>query len=135
MARLTCSNYEQLGLDFRLYSAEVLFNCGLTKIYLGQTAAGMQDLREASTQKQVGEHAVIDDAVRDLGKDYNVFSVPVGNPCTTLSSRLMTGGSTIQAVSCQIEEPSSKGLHGKSSVYRLLNTQLMLGPRRCIRCQ
>ncbi|WVQ99741.1 hypothetical protein IAU59_006883 [Kwoniella sp. CBS 9459] len=71
-------NYEQLGLDFRLYSAEVLFNCGLSKIYMGQTEAGMADLREASTQKVIDEHKVIDDAIRDQGKDYNVFSVPVG---------------------------------------------------------
>jgi hypothetical protein len=28
-------NYEQLGLQFRLYSAEVLFNKGLCHIYLG----------------------------------------------------------------------------------------------------
>ena len=72
------SNYEQLGLQFKLFSAEVLFNCGLTKIYLGQVAEGMADLREAQAQKQSPEHAVIDDAVRDQGKDYNVFSVPVG---------------------------------------------------------
>lgn len=28
-------NYEQLGLQFRLYSAEVLFNKGLCQIYMG----------------------------------------------------------------------------------------------------
>lgn len=28
-------NYEQLGLQFRLYSAEVMFNKGLCLIYLG----------------------------------------------------------------------------------------------------
>jgi len=71
------SNYEQLGLDFRLYSAEVLFNCGLTKVYLGHMAAGMADMRQAQTQKQVAEHGVIDDAIRDQGRDYTVFSVPV----------------------------------------------------------
>ncbi|OCF43032.1 hypothetical protein I317_03125 [Kwoniella heveanensis CBS 569] len=71
-------NYEQLGLDFRLYSAEVLFNCGLSKIYIGQTESGMTDLREASSQKVIDEHKVIDDAIRDQGRDYNVFSVPVG---------------------------------------------------------
>ncbi|WVW84321.1 hypothetical protein I302_106355 [Kwoniella bestiolae CBS 10118] len=71
-------NYEQLGLDFRLYSCEVLFNCGLSKIYLGQTDSGLSDLREAQTQKMIMEHDVIDDAIRDAGRDYNVFSVPVG---------------------------------------------------------
>src|SRR5690349_1219522 len=29
------SNYDQLGLSFQLHSAEILFNCGLAKIYLG----------------------------------------------------------------------------------------------------
>lgn len=28
-------NYEQLGLKFKLFSAEVLFNRGLTQIYMG----------------------------------------------------------------------------------------------------
>jgi len=77
--RLNYSNYEQLGLDFRLFSAEVLFNFGLTKIYLGQIEAGMADLREAALQKQTPDHAVIDDAIRDKGIDYNVFSVPVSS--------------------------------------------------------
>ncbi|KAK4687459.1 hypothetical protein P7C73_g2653, partial [Tremellales sp. Uapishka_1] len=71
-------NYEQLGLSFRLYSAEILFNVGLTKIYMGQMDAGLQDLREAQGQKQTPDHGVIDDAIRDQGRDYNVFSVPVG---------------------------------------------------------
>lgn len=72
------SNYEQLGLSFQLHSAEILFNCGLAKIYLGQVDAGIGDLREAAGQKALPEHAVIDDAIRDRGADYNVFSVPVG---------------------------------------------------------
>ncbi|WVQ67470.1 uncharacterized protein L199_005670 [Kwoniella botswanensis] len=71
-------NYEQLGLDFRLYSCEVLFNCGLSKIYLGQMESGLSDLRNAQSQKMIKEHDVIDDAIRDGGRDYNVFSVPVG---------------------------------------------------------
>lgn len=45
---------------------------------MGQVESGLQDFREASTQKQAPEHAVIDDAIREQGKDYNVFSVPVG---------------------------------------------------------
>jgi hypothetical protein len=71
------SNYEQLGLSFQLHSAEILFNCGLAKIYLGQGDAGLADLREAAGQKVLREHGVIDDAIRDRGADYNVFSVPV----------------------------------------------------------
>ncbi|ORY26341.1 hypothetical protein BCR39DRAFT_484589 [Naematelia encephala] len=71
-------NYEQLGLDFRLYAAEILFNCGLAKLYLGQIDTGLRDLGEAQAQKVIPEHDVIDDAIRDRGVDYTVFSVPVG---------------------------------------------------------
>ncbi|WVF71121.1 hypothetical protein IAT40_005918 [Kwoniella sp. CBS 6097] len=97
-------NYEQLGLDFRLYSAEVLFNCGLSKIYMGQTDSGMADLREASSQKMIDEHEVIDDAIRDQGRDYNVFSVPVGalfkpsaNKLKNLASRDYMGKAVLVA--------------------------------------
>jgi neutrophil factor 2 len=39
--------------------------------------SGLADLKDASQQKQVEEHGVIDDAIRDGGREYNVFSVPV----------------------------------------------------------
>ncbi|KAF8331368.1 uncharacterized protein EI90DRAFT_3145613 [Cantharellus anzutake] len=71
-------NYEQLGLKFKLFSAEVIFNLGLCKIYLGQQVEGMSDLQRASLEKAIPEHSVIDDAVRDKGADYTVFSIPVG---------------------------------------------------------
>jgi neutrophil factor 2 len=70
-------NYTQLGLAFTIHSAEVLFNIGLTKIYLGQTAPGMIDLRKAQEEKMMPEHSFIDDAVRDRGRGCNVFTVPV----------------------------------------------------------
>lgn len=38
----------------------------------------MADLLEAQKEKQVQEHQVIDDAIRDTGRDYTVFSIPVG---------------------------------------------------------
>lgn len=71
-------NYEQLGLKFKLYSAEVLFNKGLSQIYLGRYDAGMADLAEASADKVIAEHAVIDEAIQDRGEGYTVFSIPVG---------------------------------------------------------
>lgn len=71
-------NYEQLGLKFRLYSAEVLFNKGLCLIYMGRVDNGMQDMREAQTAKATEEHSVIDDAIQDRGEGYTVFSIPVG---------------------------------------------------------
>lgn len=74
-AHLFRSNYEQLGLKFKLYSAEVLFNKGLAQIYLGNYDAGMADLEEASADKVTIEHGVIDEAIQDRGQGYTVFSI------------------------------------------------------------
>jgi neutrophil factor 2 len=74
---LTGRNYTQLGLAHTIHSAEILYNLGLTKIYLGQIAAGMIDLRKAQEEKSEPDHEVIGDCIRDHGRGYNVFSVPV----------------------------------------------------------
>ena len=71
-------NYEQLGLKFKLYSCEVLFNRGLCYIYLQQKEAGMQDLRFAAREKRVPDHDVIDEAIKEQAEGYTVFSIPVG---------------------------------------------------------
>jgi hypothetical protein len=72
---LPYSNYEQLGLKFRLFSAEVLYNKGLSLIYMGNVQDGLQDLQEASNDKAIDDHKVIDEAIRDRGEGYMVFSV------------------------------------------------------------
>ncbi|KAG7290219.1 hypothetical protein NEMBOFW57_000217 [Staphylotrichum longicolle] len=74
----TLIDYSQLGLLFKLYSCEVLFNRGLCYIYLEQMEAGLQDLQYAVKEKVVEDHNVIDDAIRDEAKGYTVFSIPVG---------------------------------------------------------
>ncbi|KAK4570443.1 hypothetical protein LTR86_002523 [Recurvomyces mirabilis] len=71
-------DYEQLGLKFKLYSCEVLFNRGLCYIYLQQKDAGMQDLTFAAREKVVPDHDVIDEAIREQAEGYTVFSIPVG---------------------------------------------------------
>lgn len=58
-------DYAQLGLLFKLYSCEVLFNRGLCYIYLQQTEAGMQDLAYAAKEKVVEDHNVIDEAIKE----------------------------------------------------------------------
>lgn len=58
-------NYEQLGLNFTLFSCEIMFNRGLCYIYLQQTTPGMQDLKYASKEKKKLAHDVIDDAIKD----------------------------------------------------------------------
>jgi len=74
----TMIDYAQLGLLFKLYSCEVLFNRGLCYIYLQQKDAGMQDLTYAVKEKVVEDHNVIDEAIRDEAEGYTVFSIPVG---------------------------------------------------------
>lgn len=71
-------NYEQIGLKFRLYTAEILFNRGLCLLNLGRSEDGMQDLLAAQKEKCTPEHEVIDDAIREQGDGYTVFSIPVG---------------------------------------------------------
>ncbi|KAH9809928.1 hypothetical protein DFH28DRAFT_903815 [Melampsora americana] len=71
-------DYDQLGLKFRLYSCEVLFNKGLSTIYMGNDEEGLADMQEALREKQTAEHGVIDEAIADRGDGYTVFSIPVG---------------------------------------------------------
>nr|POF04242.1 neutrophil cytosol factor 2 [Quercus suber] len=71
-------DYGQLGLKFKLYSCEVLFNRGLCYVYLQQKDAGMQDMMFAAREKAVPDHDVIDEAIREQAEGYTVFSIPVG---------------------------------------------------------
>ncbi|KAG9287906.1 hypothetical protein G9A89_017501 [Geosiphon pyriformis] len=71
-------DYGQLGLKFRLYSCEVLFNRGLCYLYLGQTEKGMNDLAASLKEKQTEEHEVINEAIGIQGQGFTVFSIPVG---------------------------------------------------------
>ena len=61
----TSINYEQLGLKFKLFSCEVLFNRGLCYIYLQQTQVGLNDLSFAVKEKVTPDHDVIDEAIRE----------------------------------------------------------------------
>ncbi len=72
-------DYDQLGLKFKLWSAEVLFNRGLSQIYDGNLSMGMRDLDAAQKEKAADDHAVIDDAIADEGRDYTVFSIVRNN--------------------------------------------------------
>ncbi|KAK4516063.1 uncharacterized protein ATC70_011024 [Mucor velutinosus] len=71
-------NYQQLGLQFRLYSCEVLFNRGICQLYLGKIDSGLTDLYHAQKAKETEEHNIIDQAVRNRGKGYSVYSIPPG---------------------------------------------------------
>ena len=68
-------NYEQLGLKFRLFSAEVLFNKGLSLVYMKRLEEGLVDMEEARREKITDDHNVIDDAIRERAEGYTVFSI------------------------------------------------------------
>ena len=81
-------NYEQIGLKFRLFSAEVLFNKGLAQIYMGRAQEGLADMEEARREKATDRHNVIDDAIQDRGEGYTVFSIV--RPVECMNSSLLT---------------------------------------------
>ncbi|EIW78752.1 hypothetical protein CONPUDRAFT_108764 [Coniophora puteana RWD-64-598 SS2] len=71
-------DYKQLGLGFKLFSCEVLFNRGLAKLCIGAKQDGLSDLRDAARSKVVAKHAIIDEAVRNGSEGHAVFAVPIG---------------------------------------------------------
>ena len=48
---------------------------GLSLVYLGQLQEGMAELEDATRQQVTEEHSVIDEAIRDRGEGYTVFSI------------------------------------------------------------
>ncbi|KAG9019356.1 hypothetical protein FRB90_003460 [Tulasnella sp. 427] len=71
-------NYEQLGLKYQLYTCAILFNQGITCMNLGDFDRGIALLREASKNKVIPDHDVVDEAIQENGEGYTVFSIPVG---------------------------------------------------------
>ncbi|KAF8938656.1 hypothetical protein BGZ47_008478 [Haplosporangium gracile] len=71
-------DYTQLGLDFKLYSCQVLFNRALCYLELGEHDLGMTDMWRATREKQTKAHDMLDQALRDKGQDCTVFTVPQG---------------------------------------------------------
>ncbi|KAF8982992.1 hypothetical protein BGZ46_000213 [Entomortierella lignicola] len=71
-------DYTQLGLDFKLYSCQVLFNRAICYFELNETDLAMTDLWRASREKQTKEHDILDQALRDKGRDCTIFTVPEG---------------------------------------------------------
>lgn len=61
----TFIDYDQLGLKFKLFSCEVLFNRGLSYIYMGQIQTGLADLNYAAKEKVTSDHDVIDEAIKE----------------------------------------------------------------------
>ncbi|KAJ6461591.1 hypothetical protein C8R47DRAFT_1159304 [Mycena vitilis] len=71
-------NYEQLGLCFRLFASEVLFNLGLTRIRLGRMEKAEEYLEKAKLLTMMDDHDLIEDVIRDKGEGFTVFSLAPG---------------------------------------------------------
>ncbi|KAF9142753.1 hypothetical protein BGX30_002289 [Mortierella sp. GBA39] len=71
-------DYTQLGLDFKLYSCQVLFNRALCYLELGEHDLAMTDMWRATREKQTKAHDLLDQALRDKGQNCTVFTVPQG---------------------------------------------------------
>ena len=68
---------------FSLIYLEKLLS-GLSLIYLGQLQEGMAELADATRQQVTEEHSVIDEAIRDRGEGYTVFSIVRVKGCSSL---------------------------------------------------
>ncbi|KAI5840944.1 hypothetical protein BZA05DRAFT_476717 [Tricharina praecox] len=72
-------DYQQLGLDHKLHSCEVLYNRGICSIYDGAEEEGIEDLIWAAEAVTLDEHKAIREAIEAKGKHCTVFSVGAGN--------------------------------------------------------
>lgn len=62
-------NYQQLGLEYKLYSCEIMYNRALSYIYSGQMTVGIYDLGFAVKEKRyIAEHGILDEALRHFSK-------------------------------------------------------------------
>ncbi|KAI9296974.1 hypothetical protein K502DRAFT_323492 [Neoconidiobolus thromboides FSU 785] len=80
-------DYFQLGLDFKLYSCEVLYNRGLCQFKLNNSENGMVDLKAAAKEKQQAHHDIINRAIDLNGKNSPMFRLPDGclfRPCESM---------------------------------------------------
>lgn len=117
----TFIDYDQLGLKFKLYSCEVMFNRGLCYIYMSQIATGLADLTHAAMEKVTPDHDVIDEAIREEAE--------VGAGPTSARGEVLTGQTGlygllhprrrgIPAQQLESEEPQDQRLSGKGSTDR-----------------
>ncbi|KAJ7620388.1 hypothetical protein FB45DRAFT_930103 [Roridomyces roridus] len=71
-------NYEPLGLPFRVFASEVLFNLGLSRIRMDRTDKGIEYLEKARMLTMPEDHDVIEDVIRCRGEGYTAFSIAPG---------------------------------------------------------
>ncbi|KAI8915592.1 hypothetical protein EDD86DRAFT_196399 [Gorgonomyces haynaldii] len=69
-------DYQQLGLDFKLYRCEVLFNMGMCYLQLGDKARAGQEVKEAGKLAKTAEQKNVISSVSRTRNDISLFTVP-----------------------------------------------------------
>ncbi|KAL0071179.1 hypothetical protein AAF712_001741 [Marasmius tenuissimus] len=72
--------YSAAGLEFTLFSAEILFNKALVLVKSGREQEAMTILRRADGLQTTLEHHAIKDAIENIKGDYTMFSVTTKHP-------------------------------------------------------
>ncbi|TIB02372.1 hypothetical protein E3P94_01160 [Wallemia ichthyophaga] len=71
-------DYNQLGLAYKLESANINFNIALTFYYSGRPDDGISHIQLARNGASLDQNSVIDDCLRDEAKGYMPYSVQPG---------------------------------------------------------
>ena len=69
-------DYAQLGLQYKLYACETLYNRALCHFQLSNYTSANTDLQSASSQKTLPEHDQIDFALKNDCQECRPFQVP-----------------------------------------------------------
>ncbi|KAJ1997692.1 hypothetical protein GGI04_005307, partial [Coemansia thaxteri] len=71
-------DYTQLGLEYKVYRCEVLYNRALCRFCMRQEDEAQADLAEAARHRAEGRHDLIQRAAGSRGMDCPLFCVPKG---------------------------------------------------------
>ncbi|KAJ1970027.1 hypothetical protein IWQ62_000232 [Dispira parvispora] len=71
-------DYTQIGLDYKLYSCDVLYNRGLCQFELGDKPGGMNDLLAAQQDRKEKRHNIFSRAIDNAGAGCPLIAVPKG---------------------------------------------------------
>lgn len=129
-------DYQQLGLDYKLYSSEVLYNRGLCFVYMNDEQSGAADLYAAQKEKQTPDHEVIDMAIKNGIEGLSVFSLPPGLIYRPPAGKVKNSGKMAHLGQSKLVAASSatdmyigfKGSHERRINTITFNDDLSFGP-------
>ncbi|KAI8320204.1 TPR-like protein, partial [Martensiomyces pterosporus] len=73
-----CIDYSQIGLEYKVYTCEVLYNRALCYFCIGREHEAREDLEAAYARKSQDRHSWIKKAVESNGMDCPLYCVPRG---------------------------------------------------------